>query len=213
MKHFSRARGRLAHLPFAARAVYSIFLAFTLVGLAMSAWLTHEMVGLGLSRLDAYYAGAPDLAAPTGSDGPAAGARSGASDLAALTGSGGPALDVPPELELAPATEAMPLRKLLEVTHFHLFSMPLYLLVLSHLFMLSALAERTKVVWIAAATFAVAGHIAAPWLVRAGAAGSAFAYGTTGALVALSFAVMAGVALFEMWAPGAPTGAPTAPEP
>lgn len=191
MKHFSRAKGRLAHLPLAARVVYSVFLAFTLVGLAMSAWLTHDMVGLGLSRLDAYYAGESDRAQPD--------AHNAAPD--------GPRLDLPPELDAPAVAEPMPLRKLLEVTHFHLFSMPLYLLILSHLFMLSALGERAKVAWIATGTLAVAGHIAAPWLVRAGAAGSAVLYATTGTALGLSFGVMAGVALFDMWAPTGPASA------
>lgn len=191
MKHFSRARGRLANLPLAARVVYSVFLGFTLAGLAMSAWLTHDMVGLGLSRLAAYYAGAPSTPEPAARD----------------AATGGPRMDLPPELDTPAIAEPMPMRKLLEVTHFHLFSMPLYLLVLSHLFMLSALGERAKVAWITTGTLAVAGHIAAPWLVRSGAAGSAAVYAVTGTALALSFGAMAGVALFDMWAPGRPPGA------
>ena len=197
MKHFSRARGRLAHLPLAARVVYSVFLAFTLVGLAMSAWLTHDMVGLGLSRLTAYYAGASSAPEP----------------VAREAAPGGPRMDLPPELDVPAAVEPMPVRKVLEVTHFHLFSMPLYLLVLSHLFMLSALGERAKVAWIATGTLAVAGHISAPWLVRAGVVGSAATYAVTGTALALSFGVMAGVALFDMWASGAPTAPAAAATP
>ena len=67
-------------------------------------------------------------------------------------------------------TVAVTYRKLLEVTHFHLFSMPVYLLILSHLFMLSRIGERAKVGWISLGTLGVAGHVAAPWLVRAGTA-------------------------------------------
>jgi hypothetical protein len=96
----------------------------------------------------------------------------------------------------------MGLRKLLEVTHFHLFSMPVYLLVLSHLFMLSRCGERTKAGWITVATLAVGGHIAAPWLARAGAPTAALAYGLSGLLLGLSFVVMSVLPLWEMWAPG-----------
>jgi hypothetical protein len=49
----------------------------------------------------------------------------------------GPALFLPPDGEDLAAFEPMPRRKLLEITHFHLFSMPVYLLILSHMHMLS----------------------------------------------------------------------------
>lgn len=185
MKDFTRPRGRLRSLPLAARVVYTVFLAFTLVALVLTAWLGADMVGADLGRLEPYYAGGTaevDLPAP------------------AAPG-GGPALDLPEGVD-APAVEPeMPLRKLLEVTHFHLFSMPVYLLILSHLFMLSRLSEATKVAWIAIGTVAVAGHVAAPWLVRSGTAGSGAAYAISGAALAISMLVMSGVPLIEMWRP------------
>jgi hypothetical protein len=182
MKDFTRPRGRLRGLPLAARVVYSVFLAFTLVALAVTAWLADDMIGLGLDRLAPYYAGGSAKREPQPE--PAA----------------GPIVELAPEAD-AGAEPPMSTRKLLEVTHFHLFSLPVYLLILSHLFMLSRIGESTKVGWIAAATLAVAGHMAAPWLVRAGTAGSAAVYGTTGALLALSMLVMSAVPLVEMWAP------------
>lgn len=185
MKDFTRARGRLRGLPLAARVVYSVFLAFTLAALALTAWLADDMVGLGLDRLQAYYAGSAAPAAQR--DG--AGADT------------GPVMELPAELDGAGGEPPMPLRKLLEVTHFHLFSMPVYLLILSHLFMLSRMGEPAKVAWIAAGTLAVAGHIAAPFCVRAGLLGSALVYGATGALLAVSMLVMSAVPLIEMWAP------------
>ncbi len=182
MKDFTRARGRLRGLPLAARVVYSVFLAFTLVALALTAWLAEDMVGLKLGRLEPYYAGG----------------RAEQAEAAELRA--GPILELPAEAD-APAVEPpMSTRKLLEVTHFHLFSLPVYLLILSHLFMLSRMAEATKVGWIAAGTVAVAGHVAAPWLVRAGTAGAAVVYGSTGALLAISMLVMSAVPLVEMWA-------------
>ena len=190
MRDFIRPRGRLRTLPFPARLVYSVFAALTLIALGFSAWLGAEMVGADLGELDAYYAGAPapsadpPAAVPTGSD-------------------GGPALDLPPEADApsASASAAMPLRKLLEVTHFHLFSMPVYLLILSHLFMLSRLPDRPKLFWIALGTLAVAAHIAAPWLARGGTALGRWAYGTSGAALLGSFVVLTAVPLWEMWAP------------
>ena len=79
--------------------------------------------------------------------------------------------------------------------------MPVYLLILSHLFKLSRLSEATKVAWIAIGTVAVAGHVAAPWLVRSGTAGSAAAYAISGAALAIGMLVMSGVPLIEMWRP------------
>jgi len=41
----------------------------------------------------------------------------------------------------------MSTQRLLEVTHFHLFSMPLYLLVVGHLFFLTGVSARAKSGW------------------------------------------------------------------
>lgn len=187
MKEFSRParpQGRLASLPLPARVVYSVFLAFTLGGLGMTMWLTDDMVGLDLAELESYYAGGEVAAPPSGT-----------------ATAGGPLLELPDDLPAGAMQEPMPLRKLLEVTHFHLFSMPVYLMILSHLFMLGRSSDRFKLLWIGIATLATAGHIAAPWLARSGAASSALAYGLTGSGLLLSFIVMSVVPLWEMWGP------------
>ena len=188
MKDFTRPKGRLASLPLPAKVVYSVFLGFTLGGLAMTMWLTDDMVGLDLAKMDSYYAGgevaAPDSGAPGNG-----------------SGGGGPGVDLPDDLPAGAIQEPMPLRKLLEVTHFHLFSMPVYLMILSHLFMLGRTSDRFKLTWIGIGTLATAGHIAAPWLARSGAASSALAYGFTGSGLLLSFLVMSLVPLWEMWGP------------
>jgi hypothetical protein len=184
MKDFTRPRGRLRSLPLAARVVYSIFVLFTLAGLGLTAWLAGDILGPDLGQLGPYYAGGHE-SAPRSSD---------------PTPTRGPTLDLPADAEAAVATTPpMPIRKLLEVTHFHLFSMPVYLLILSHLFMLSRIKEATKIGWIAVGTFAVALHIAAPWIARAQGAGAAAIYGASGALMTLSFLVMCATPLWEMW--------------
>jgi hypothetical protein len=188
MKDFIRPRGRLRSLPLAARVVYSVFLGFTLVALALSAWLAREMVGTDLAGVSAYYAG---------SDG-----STSAVPEPAPGGDAGPVLELPPEADAPVGQPPMSTRKLLEVTHFHLFSMPVYLLILSHLFMLSRLSERAKVLWIALGTLAVGGHIAAPWVARAGGASAAASYAVSGALLAISMLVMGVVPLLEMWIDG-----------
>lgn len=183
MKHF-QTRGRLRNLPLPARIVYSIFLAFTLAALGLSAWLTEDMVGLDLERLGSYYAGGQTPS------------------TSAAEPTGGPVLDLPAEADEPLVHEAMPLRKLLEITHFHLFSMPVYLLILSHLFMLADLGTRQKVFWIAAASLSVALHVAAPWFARAG--GGTALYAISGIGLALGFGAMSLVPLWNMWGPVPP---------
>jgi hypothetical protein len=182
MKDFVRPAGRLRALPFHARLTYSVFLVFTLVALAFTAWLGADMLGANLQGVDEYYAGA----AEGGTVAPAA-------------ASGGPQIDLPSEALAPRRADPIPLRKLLEVTHFHLFSLPVYLMILSHLFMLSGLRPRTKSIWIALGSLGVALHIAAPWIARNGGAFARAFYALSGALLAASFLLMAAVPLWEMW--------------
>ncbi len=181
MQDFTRPSGRLRALPVTARVVYTIFLSFTLLGLALTLVLTHDMVGIDLSGAAQYYGGeAPpidDLEEPEG----------------------GPALVIPPDGEDLAVYESMPRRKLLEITHFHLFSMPVYLLILSHMYMLSRARKQSKTAWIAIGSAGTLLHVAAPWLVAAGYAGGVFAYAVSGLMMLSSFAWMSAVPLWEMW--------------
>lgn len=181
MRDFSRAGGRLRQLPLLARLTYTIFIAFTLIALAFSAWLGAEMLAPDLSRFDEYYAGLPG---PSAAPAPAP---------------GGPQIDLPDEVP-APA-EPMAVRKLLEVTHFHLFSMPVYLMILSHLFMLSGWSERAKLGWIGLATLSAAAHLVAPWIARSGGGFARAFYAGSGILLGVTFTLMSAVPLFEMWQP------------
>lgn len=180
MQDFTRPSGRLRALPVGARAVYTVFLVFTLVGLALTLWLTHDMVGIDLSGAGEYYGGA---SAPI--------------EEAEVVG--GPALVLPPDGEELAAFEPILRRKLLEVTHFHLFSMPVYLLILSHMYMLSRSSKKAKAAWIAAGSFATLLHILAPWLAAHGCAGAVASYAVSGALMLVSYFVMSVVPLWEMW--------------
>jgi hypothetical protein len=184
MKDFARGPGRLRQLPFLARLTYSTFIAFTLVALAGSAWLGADMLGADLARFDEYYAGAPSPAL-----------------VPAAVPSGGPNIDLPADMPENPARDPIPLRKLLEVTHFHLFSMPVYLMILSHLFMLSRWGARAKLGWILAATLSVIAHLIAPWIARSGGASARAFYAGSGFALGVSFAVLSAVPLIEMWGP------------
>jgi len=180
MQDFTRPPGRLRALPVGARAVYTVFLVFTLIGLALTLWLTHDMVGIDLAGANEYYGGENAPSEETEVE-------------------GGPALVLPPNAEDLAAFEPMSRRKLLEVTHFHLFSMPVYLLILSHIYMLSRSRKSAKAAWIAAGSFGTLLHIGAPWLVAQGCVGGVATYAVSGALLLLSYLVMTVVPLWEMW--------------
>ncbi len=56
--------------------------------------------------------------------------------------------------------------ELLEVTHYHLFAIPLFLFVLGHVFLLCAgPSHRVKILALVAAFLGAALHIVAPWLI------------------------------------------------
>lgn len=183
MREFGK-KSRLALLPLSARLVYSVFLGFTLVGLVVSAWLGETSVGLDLGKFDSYYAGASTVVAQPALD------------------PGGPTFDLPEELNDAPKPEPKSFRSTLEVTHFHLFTMPIHWLVLAHLFALCALSERTKAVFITTSALGVAAHLAAPWVARSGGVLAKVFYAGSGIVLLCTFGWMALAALFEMWRGG-----------
>lgn len=186
MREFGK-KSRLALLPLSARVLYSVFLVFTLVGLGVSAWLGETIVGLELDKADEYYAGiSPTIDSAAGA---------GASD--------GPALELPEEMNALPPPEPKSFRSTLEVTHFHLFTMPIHWLVLAHLFAMCAVAERWKTTIVLASALAMGAHIAAPWIARSGGVFAKGFYAASGVLLLATFAWMALAALDDMWRSGA----------
>ncbi|MGE5049395.1 MAG: hypothetical protein ACM3PC_12540 [Deltaproteobacteria bacterium] len=95
--------------------------------------------------------------------------------------------------------QGMEPHKLLEVTHFHLFSVPLYLLVVGHLFLLSGRSAAAKTGIVTAAVALTALHLVAPWAVALGGRALAWLYPISGAGMLLGFAVLMGVPVYEMW--------------
>ncbi|NOY93372.1 MAG: hypothetical protein GXP55_19480 [Deltaproteobacteria bacterium] len=188
MRDFERKPGRLHALSLPARLVYSAFLLFTLTGLALSAGLLDDMVGVDLHGTGAYYAGEPEVTPST-----------------APTGDTGPAFELPPEADAAPMATPMSRRKLLEVSHFHLFSMPVYLLILSHLFMLGRSRKSLKVAVIAASSVGTALHILAPWAAAGSWPAANLLYASSGILLGVGLSWMCLVPLWEMWSPAPKT--------
>ncbi len=166
MRQFARPFP-IHRLSLEARVLYTGFLVFLLLGLLSSAWLYRDSFG-GLSGQGAteYYRGGASHppAAPEAKPSEAQGAGP-----ALELPSDGPALELPGEAE-APAVAPMrlekPARQVMETFHFHLFTVPVVLLIVGHLFMLTALSTRAKVAVITVSSVATFVHLLAPLLVR-----------------------------------------------
>jgi len=89
--------------------------------------------------------------------------------------------------------------ELLETAHFHLFSMPIFFLVLGHIFFMSSIGERTKLVVILLAFVALAAEIVLPWLIVYHSAAWAWLEHPTRLALLATFLVFVVVPLREMW--------------
>ena len=91
--------------------------------------------------------------------------------------------------------------EMLEVTHFHLFAMPLLLFVQGHLFLLTRWPMRPKVALVLAGALGIALDLAAPWLIVYVSHGLAALKDVARVLMAVAFTAFAAVPLWEMWGP------------
>jgi hypothetical protein len=181
--------GRLRALPVGGKILYSAFAVATLVGLLVSARLYR--VAVGDAGPAVYYAGASASVAP-----------------AAAAPTGGPAIELAPEdAEPRALVEPMPERKLLEVTHFHLFTIPVYVLVLAHLWLLARVPIWAQHAGVALAVLTSGLHIAAPWIVRGRPALSSL-MATSGLAMLVTLGVLALGAMIDMWLPAPPSASP-----
>ncbi len=198
MRQFASGGFRLWNLAVEAKVLYSAFCVLILCGIVSSALYYGDLVGSGLGGVRRYYGGESDDAAsaPSGAEGSRA----------------GPAIEMPPEVEARPQkiVVAVTYRKLLEVTHFHLFTMPVVLLIVGHLFFATALSPRAKLGWVGAASATVFLHIATPWLVRYVSTGLAFLHAFSGAAMTLTMGVLTIYPVFAMWRKAPARGSSTA---
>jgi hypothetical protein len=186
MRQFASSGFRLWNLGREARVLYTAFCLLTMLGIASSALYYGDLVGAGTRGIARYYAGAGEAAAP-------AAAAPGAP-------AAGPTIEVPEDSEAgAPIVVAVSYRKLLEVTHFHLFTMPVVLLIVAHLFLATGLGERAKLSWIVAASSSVAVHLATPWIVRYGGPRLAFLHAISGLALTLTMSVLTLYPVLAMW--------------
>src|SRR5262252_11169938 len=185
MRQFSSSGFRLWNLGIEAKILYSTFCVLTLLGIGSSALYYGDLVGAGTSGIKSYYAGEAEVVPPP---------------PAAPAAPGGHAIEVPEEEQgRPPIVVPMTYRKLLEVTHFHLFTMPVVLLIIGHLFLATGMGDRAKLGWLIAAAASVAAHIATPWIVRYGGGGLAFLHAITGIGLTLTMSVLTIYPVVAMW--------------
>jgi hypothetical protein len=186
MRDFTTGPGRLRILSLSSKLLYSAFLVAALTGLLISWKLYGAAVGTGGPR--AYYAG--EAAPPP----PAA-------EVRAPAESDGPSLDLPQEAATPkPMVEQISDRRLLEVTHFHIFTIPIYVLVLAHLFLLTRLPSWVHTSAIATAVGSSGVHIAGPWIVR-GHPALAWLMPVSAILMLITLALIGIVTAVDMWLP------------
>jgi hypothetical protein len=190
LRQFASSGFRLWNLGREAKILYTAFCALTLVGLVSSALYYAELSGTSLDGVTRYYRGTDGEARSTD---PVATPPTGA----------GPEIDLPADpLETqAPIVVAVSFRKLLEVTHFHLFTMPVVLLIVGHLFLGTALSDRRKFLWIAGASVATTMHLATPWLVKYLGAPVALFHAVSGVALVVTMSVLTLYPVVVMWKP------------
>jgi hypothetical protein len=188
VRQFATSGFRIWNLSREAKLVYTGFGLFALLALAVSMLFYEDLVGPRTPGVAGYYAGA--AAAATAA-------------TAATGKSGGPAIELPEGDEAAGAriTVAVTYRKLLEVTHFHLFTVPVFVLIIAHLFMLTGLSSAAKTTWIAIGWLASLLHLAAPWLIRYSGRGWSWLYPASGALMGMALTLMTVYPIVVMWLP------------
>lgn len=192
MRQFARPFP-IHRLSLEARVLYTGFLGFLLLGLMSSVWLYRDSFG-GLTARGAseYYRG--------GAAAPVAAAQT----AAPAAQEAGPSLELPGEAEVpaaAPMRLEKPARQVVETFHFHLFTVPVVLLIVGHLFMLTALSTRAKVAVITVSSVATFVHLLAPLAVRFGSPAWGWLMPASVVVAALGWLPMLVWPLWEMWRP------------
>ncbi len=201
MRQFASSRFRLWNLPYPAKVIYTFFCGLSLLAILSSVLLYEDLVGPSLRsghvlRVDRYYGKDPGPA-PT-VDPPRADPAS------------GPQIALPDEESAPSLTMAMPYRKLLEVTHFHLFTIPVFVLILTHLFLMTESSLLSHMVWISMAWLSALLHIVAPWLIRFGSTKLSLLFPLSGAGLFASCLWLTAYPVWVMWR-GKPKSAPSQP--
>lgn len=95
--------------------------------------------------------------------------------------------------------EPMSFRELAEITHFHLFTMPVVFMILVHVLYLTMASDLVKIVTTYAAFGGVALDLVSPWLISYVSPFFALTMLTGDLLMTIAFLVMFTIPLYEMW--------------
>jgi hypothetical protein len=95
--------------------------------------------------------------------------------------------------------EPMSFRELAEVTHFHLFTMPVVFIILVHVLYLTMASNRIKVLMTWAAFSGVLLDLISPWLISYVSPIFVLTMLTGDMLMVVSFLVMMVIPMYEMW--------------
>jgi hypothetical protein len=195
MRVFSQKGIRIDQLALEAKIIYMAFCVFALAALAVSALYYYDLVGASATKgVKAYYAGEAEAVPPAVDEG------------------GGPAIELPEDSSPpAPLIVRASWRKLLEATHFHLFTVPVFLLIIAHLFMLCRLPPLFRAAAIVSGVLSAGVHMAAPWVIFYGGGGWAWLMPVTGVWMTLSMLILCGVPMVMMWRE--PAATPSGSEP
>jgi hypothetical protein len=182
MRYFSKPSS-LDRLSLEARILYTGFCFFLLFGYASSGWLYHDD-DLGTSRETAaryYLGGAEHVTAPH------------------EISTSGPKIEMPDDRAAESLRLQKPARQVIETFHFHLFTVPVVLLIVGHLFMMSKLSTRTKAWVIGLASAATFVHMLLPLLIRFITPLIAGLMFPSAVVSAILWGVMTVVPVYEMW--------------
>jgi hypothetical protein len=200
VRQFASSGFRIWNLGREAKLVYTGFGIFALLAIFVSILFYEDLVGPRSAGVAGYYAGTAAHAGANSSANEGANSNGGSNSAAATGNSGaGPRIELDEAAEARPIVVAVTYRKLLEVTHFHLFTVPVFLLIIAHLFMLTGLGPSLKLTFIVTGFASSLLHLVAPWAIRYGGAGWAWLYPLTGGAMALSLTFMTAYPIVVMW--------------
>jgi hypothetical protein len=90
-------------------------------------------------------------------------------------------------------------RELLEVTHTHIFSIPIVIFILSRIFSMTRVREGLKIIIYSISFTGVILNLSAPWLIRYGCHHFVVIFIISNILLILSFGAYIFIPLYEMW--------------
>lgn len=187
-----------------ARILYSAFLVFMGLGTASALWLyADDDLGLDATSVKNYYLGNdadPETNTATPNDSQNNSQKDSQLDLQIDlpddTGAQQPIQETMQEIRIA-----KPMRQIVETFHFHLFSVPICLLIVGHIFMMCRLSTRTKATIIAAGSIATLLHLLAPVAVRALSPAWAWLFAPSAVVMLITWLWMSIKPLIDLWRP------------